>query len=81
MVVTLPAGAAYDAALELVRDGSTAQTSVEFRSLRETLAGELRRIHEATLPAIGLVDLGAYRGAVEVRRATVAPRRRRRVWL
>ena len=71
LVATLPTGDAFDRALALVADGSTAQTSVEFRALREVREGDRRTVLEATLPAIGIVDQGAYgvAGAVEVRRA------------
>lgn len=81
MIATLPAGAAFDAALQLIAGGDTAQTSVEFRALAEHFAGELRTITAATLPAIGLVDAGAYAGAVEVRHALPVAPRRRRLWL
>ena len=66
----LPSGAAFDEALALVADGSTAQTSIEFRALREHNAGGRRTVTQATLPGIGIVDAGAYggAGAVEVRR-------------
>ena len=69
MVATLPSGDAYDQALELVRDGSTAETSVEFRALRERVSGDRRTVLQATLPAVGIVDRGAYgdAGAVEIR--------------
>ena len=66
----LPSGDAFDEALALVADGSTAQTSIEFRALEQTVAGDLRIVRQATLPGIGIVDTGAYgtAGAVEVRR-------------
>ena len=66
----LPSGDAFDEALALVADGSTAETSIEFRALREHNAGGRRTVTQATLPGIGIVDAGAYggAGAVEVRR-------------
>ena len=66
----LPSGDAFDEALALVSDGSTAQTSIEFRALREHNAGGRRTVTQATLPGIAIVDTGAYggAGAVEVRR-------------
>ena len=67
MVATLPSGDAYDAALALVADGSTAETSVEFRALEDRIEGDRRTVLQATLPGIGLVDRGAYGGAVEHR--------------
>ena len=70
MVATLPAGDVFDEVLALVADGSTAETSVEFRALEQTIRGDRRTIRAAALPAIGIVDAGAYgsAGAVEVRR-------------
>ena len=69
LVARLPSGDVYDKVLELVEDGSTAQSSVEFRALTEHVAGDLRTVQQATLPAVGIVDQGAYgdAGAVEVR--------------
>ena len=65
----LPSGDVYDKVLALVEDGSTAESSVEFRALIEHVAGDLRTVRQATLPAVGIVDQGAYgsAGAVEVR--------------
>ena len=70
MVATLPTGDAYDEALRLVADGSTAETSVEFRALEQRIEGDRRTVLQAALPAIGIVDAGAYgnAGGVEVRR-------------
>ena len=70
MTATLPPGDGYDRALALVADGSTAQTSVEFRAVQERLLGDRRVVQVATLPGIGIVDRGAYgdAGRVEVRR-------------
>ena len=68
MAVELPHGDVFDQVLALVQDGSTAQTSIEFRSLEERVVRDQRTVIEAELPAIGLVDVGAHRGEVEVRR-------------
>ena len=70
LAATLPPGDAYDRALALVSDGSTAETSVEFRALRERVDGDRRTVLQATLPGVAIVDRGAYgdAGAVEVRR-------------
>ena len=63
----LPSGDVFDSVLDLVRDGSTAELSVEFRALNERMAGDRRTVLQATLPAIGVVRAGAYRGGIEVR--------------
>ena len=81
MVATLPPGEPFDQALRLVADGSTAETSVEFRAIDQRFEGDHRIIEAATLPGVALVDAGAYRGAVEVRKAAPVAPRRRRWWL
>ena len=70
MEARLPSGDAYDRVLALVSDGSTAETSVEFRSLSDSVVGDRRTVLQATLPGIGIVDKGAYgsAGSVETRR-------------
>ena len=70
MIATLPTGDAYDRALALVRDGTTAETSVEFLARHELRSGGRRTVTQADLRGIGIVDHGAYGGAgtVEVRR-------------
>ena len=68
MVATLPTGDPYDDVLELVRTGAASELSVEFRALEEQLRGDRRTVLQATLPAIGVVDRGAYPQPVEVRR-------------
>ena len=70
MVATLPSGPAFDAALALVADGSTAETSVEFNAIADRIENGRRTVLQSTLPGIGIVDAGAYggAGAVEVRR-------------
>ena len=69
MVATLPTGDAFDAALALVADGSTAETSVEFRAVADRIENGRRTVLQSTLPGIGIVDRAAYSaGAVEVRR-------------
>ena len=67
MVATMPTGAVFDDVLKLVEDGSTAELSVEMRVQDEALVGDRRTVRRAELPAIGVVDAGAYRGQVEVR--------------
>ena len=82
LVATLPAGEPFDMALELVRDGTASQTSIEFRAIDQRIEGEKRTIERATLPGVALVDSGAYAGAVETRRQQTAPAPRRRyLWL
>ena len=70
MIATLPSGDPYDAVLALVRDGSTAETSVEFMARHELRNGGRRTVTQADLRGIGIVDHGAYgaAGTVEVRR-------------
>lgn len=51
-------------AKELVDAGVLRGFSVEFRSLKETRAGDTRVIQEAELHAVGLVDKPAYKGSV-----------------
>ena len=71
--------AGRDAAAE-IRGGIFKGLSVEFRSLKETVSGGIRRISRAVLTGAGLVDFPSYSAAsVEVR---AKPRqKRRRVWL
>ena len=58
------------AELELVRRGALRGLSVEFAPLRERRESDgLRVVSRAALPAIGLVDSGSYRTAVELRHA------------
>ena len=58
------------AELELVRRGALRGLSVEFAPLRERRESNgLRVVSRAALPAIGLVDSGSYRTAVELRHA------------
>ena len=69
LIATLPDGDVYTQVLDLVRAGDLAQTSIEFRALRENITGKRRIISSATLPAISIVERGSYgeHGAVEVR--------------
>ena len=71
--------AGRDAATE-IRQGLFKGLSIEFVSLRETVAGGIRRISSAMLRGVALVDLPSYSAAaVEVR---AKPRqKRRRLWL
>ena len=57
------------AELELVRRGALRGLSVEFAPIRERRESGLRVVSRAALPAIGLVDAGSYRTAVELRHA------------
>ena len=57
------------AELELVRRGALRGLSVEFAPIRERRESGLRVVSRAALPAIGLVDSGSYRTAVELRHA------------
>ena len=61
-----------------IREGVYGGLSVEFRALRDSVAGGLRRIQRAMLTGAALVDMGSYRGStVEVRERGL----RRRYWL
>ena len=66
----LPSGPAFNAALALVADGSTAELSVEFNAIEQRIENGRRTVLKSTLPGIGIVDRGSYgaAGAVEVRR-------------
>ena len=69
--------AGRDASRE-IRDGLFTGLSVEFRAVRQTFAGGVRRITSALLGGAGLVDSPEYSGSrVEVRERT----ERRRLWL
>ena len=70
MVAVLPSGPAFDAALALVADGSTAELSVEFNAIEQRIENGRRTVLKSTLPGIGIVDAGSYgaAGIVEVRR-------------
>ena len=58
------------AELALVRRGALTGLSIEFHAISERRnAGGLRVLDRAALPAIGLVDRGSYRTAVELRHA------------
>ena len=68
MVATMPTGDVFDDVLAMVSAGDTAQLSVEFRALDEQVLGDRRIVRKATLPAVSLVDRGAYPQPIEVRR-------------
>ena len=74
--VALPDTAAgRDTAAE-IRSGLFRGLSVEFRAIKQSYQNGVRRIAEAVLGGVGLVDSGSYAGStVEVRG------KRRRVWL
>ena len=58
--------AGRDAAAE-IKQGLFKGLSVEFKSLRESVSGGIRRISSAMLRGIALVDSPSYKTAVEVR--------------
>ena len=59
-----------------VRAGLFKNLSVEFRAIKQSYQNGVRRIAEAVLGGVGLVDAGSYAGSrVEVRA------KRRRIWL
>ena len=67
--------AGRDTAAE-IRSGLFKNLSVEFRAIKQTYQNGVRRIAEAVLGGVGLVDAGSYAGStVEVRG------KRRRLWL
>ena len=69
--------AGRDAAVE-IRSGLFKGLSVEFKAVKETVSGGIRRISNAILGGVGLVDQGSYASAlVEVR----ARQKRRQIWL
>ena len=69
--------AGRSAAVE-IRAGLMTGLSIEFKSIRETVSGGIRRISSALLGGVGLVDSPSYQAAaVEVR----ARHKRRQVWL
>ena len=60
-----------------VRSGLLASLSVEFRAVKQTIVGGLRRISAAVLTGAAVCDAGAYEAAtVEAR-----TQKRRQVWL
>ncbi len=60
-----------------VRSGLLASLSVEFRAVRQTIVGGLRRISAAVLTGAAVCDAGAYEAATVEARA----QRRRQIWL
>ena len=73
----LDSAAGRSAAVE-IRGGLMTGLSIEFKSLRETVSGGIRRISSALLGGVGLVDSPSYSAAsVEVR----AKHKRRQIWL
>ena len=70
--------AGRDAALE-IRSGLMRGLSVSFQAARQAFVGGVRRISQASMTAVGLVDDPSYDAPVEVR-ARVHGRRHRRPW-
>ena len=70
--------AGRDAATE-IRSGLLRGLSVSFEAARQSFAGGVRRISQASMTAVGLVDDPSYDAPVEVR-AKVTGRRYRRAW-
>ena len=66
-------------AATMIRNGTMRGLSIEFHSESEGRAAGVREIRRASLRGAALVDDGAYKNPVEVRRA--GPDGRRRVWL
>gem|GEM_PF-172787 len=69
MTAHLPAGDPFDEVLSMVERGELGETSIEFRALDDEVGDGRRVVRKATLPAVSLVQDGAYgaAGAVEVR--------------
>ena len=60
-------------ALAEIKGGLFRGLSIEFRAVRQTIVGGVRKISEAVLTGAGLVDSGSYSGAtVEARAAALA---------
>ena len=70
--------AGRDAATE-IRAGLMRGLSVSFQAARQSFVGGVRRISQASMTAVGLVDDPSYDAPVEVR-ARVQGRRHRRAW-
>ena len=60
-----------------VRSGLLASLSVEFRAVKQTFVGGLRRISAAVLTGAAVCDAGAYEAATVEARA----QKRRQIWL
>ena len=77
--VPLPDTAAGRDTAREVREGLFRGLSVEFKAIRQTFTNGVRRIQEAALMGVGLVDSPSYAGSLaEVRERRT---RGRRVWL
>ena len=68
-------------AAEEIRGGLFKGLSVEFKAVKQTISGGVRRIREAVLGGAGLVDSGAYATSVEVRHGADSDARRLLTWL
>ena len=62
-----------------IRSGLFKGLSIEFRAVKQTIVGGVRRITEAVLTGAGLVDSGSYAGATVEARAEAARREGDRV--
>ena len=69
----LPVTAGGTEALAMVRAGLLRGLSVEFRAIRQGMAGGVRVVYEAWLDAIGLVDRPAYPASAVQARELQAP--------
>ena len=71
----LPSTVAGADALAEIKSGLFRGLSIEFRAVRQTIVGGVRRISEAVLSAAALVDAGSYESAtVEAREMAVRDR-------
>ena len=68
----IPSTAAGSDCVAEIRSGLLGSLSVEFRAVKQTFVGGIRRISEAILSGAGLVDEGSFSGAT----ATVEARER-----
>ena len=74
---SLPDSIAGRSAAVEIREGLMTSMSIEFRSLKETVSGGIRRISSAVLSGAAICDAGSYSAAsVELR-----GKKRRRIWL
>ena len=72
--VEVPSTVAGSDALAEVRSGLFGSLSIEFKSIKETFVGGLRKISEAILTGAALCDAGAYSSSVVEARELAARR-------